>query len=122
MNERPLTTDKQIAKPADPGEVVLKTIELRLAAVREATQRSRFVFIVMTIMTSTILVGLWNAILSWDRGMAFRDPGTGTVADNQTFVASEWFKNLFVSVGILGVRISTNVFAATLNDVSSLPK
>ena len=106
----------QIATTAQPrvdlSNVVLKTIELRLTTVREATQRSRFVFVVMTIMTSTILIGLWNAILSWDRGMAFRAQSAGTVVGkNQEFVAGEWFKNLFVSVGVLGIRISTNDLA-----------
>jgi len=105
----------QIVQPAqprvDPSNVVLKTIELRLAAVREATQRSRFVFVVMTIMTSTILIGLWNAVLSWDRGMAFRAQSNGVVGKNQEFVAGEWFKNLFVSVAVLGIRISTNDLA-----------
>ena len=108
--------ESQIVKAAqtrvDLSNVVLKTIELRLAAVREATQRSRFVFIVMTIMTSTILIGLWNAVLSWDRGMAFRKQGlSAIVGKNQEFVAGEWFKNLFVSVGVLGIRISTNDMA-----------
>lgn len=111
MSQKQLTNDKRISKPAGPSQIVLKTIDLRLAAVREATQRSRFVFIVMTIMASTILVGLWNAIFSWDRGMAFRQSGEGAVATNQELVATEWFKNLFVSVGILGIRISTNDLA-----------
>src|SRR5215203_1680393 len=110
MSEATPDTGKNLESASLPA-VVLKTIELRLTAVREATQRSRFVFIVMTIMTSTILIGLWNAILSWDRGMAFRMSNAGIVGKNQEFVAGEWFKNLFVSVGVLGIRISTNDMA-----------
>jgi hypothetical protein len=116
--------------------VELKTIELRLNAVRDATQRSRFVFIVMTIMTATILISLWNAMLSWDGDMALelrpqlspiaspapspaasptpmtdQDRRASLVKANQDTVTSEWLKNLVVSVGLLGIRISTNDLA-----------
>ncbi|HYW73559.1 MAG TPA: hypothetical protein VE961_21230 [Pyrinomonadaceae bacterium] len=124
--------------PKRNGDVELKTIDLRLDAIKDATQRSRYVFVVMTIMTATILISLWNAMLSWDRGVAFeprpsqtaqanqpQPPGPEAaapapsdvnaramlVAENQRTVTSEWLKNLVVSVGLLGIRVSTNDLA-----------
>jgi hypothetical protein len=110
--------------------VELKTIELRLNVVKDATQRSRFVFVVMTIMTATILVSLWNAMVSWERNWAFEPRPQASpvasptaspvasptlppdlVAKNRETVTNEWLKNLVVSVGLLGIRISTHDLA-----------
>jgi hypothetical protein len=49
----------------------IKTIELRLTLVKEAMQRTRFVFIVMTIASSAILFTLWNDRFSRDKALAF---------------------------------------------------
>jgi len=97
-------SDEQQPKVLDTLE--LKTIELRLAAVKEATQRSRFVFIVMTVMSSTIIAGLWNGMLAWDRGWAFKD-----VNGPQKVVRDEWLRNLYVSASLLGVRVNINDLA-----------
>ena len=159
--------------------VEIKTIEIRINEIKDATQRSRFVFVVLTIVASTVLIALWNGILSWDRDMAFpekssnsnghvveknagsdmsqgdesvsrasglkgqvvknssdsdlsqkrqdivRQPSADRVvinvtgnppaeknADdeliqrNQETVRQEWLKNLTISVGLLGIRIS----------------
>lgn len=108
----------------------LKTIEVRLAAIREATQRSRFIFIVMTIMCCTIIAGLWNTMLSWERSSVFdfpnhassqaQSPDSNAAVSQSSpqkadeiakIVRSEWLKNLYVSAGILGIRVSTNDLA-----------
>lgn len=88
--------------------VELKTIEIRLNGVKDATHRSRFVFIIMTIMTAAILISLWNAMLSWDRGMAFEEGNKNNevIASNQKTSRDEWLKNLTISVGLLGIRVS----------------
>jgi hypothetical protein len=92
--------------------VELKTIEIRLNGVKDATHRSRFVFTVMTIMTAAILISLWNATLSWERGMAFENRNENAViASNQDTARSEWLKNLVVSAGLLGIRISASDLA-----------
>src|SRR5260370_22142672 len=124
MAKDPTQTDNETRASVSGDAVELKPIELRLNAGRDATQRSRFVFIVMTIMTATILISLWNAMLSWDRGMAFeprpqpssvnantQDLPASLVKANQETVTAEWLKNLVVSVGLLGIRISTNDLA-----------
>jgi hypothetical protein len=99
-------SDEQQPKVLDTLE--LKTIELRLTAVKEATQRSRFVFIVMTVMSSTIIAGLWNGMLAWDRGWAFKDVN---VNGPQEVVRNEWLRNLYVSASLLGVRVNINDLA-----------
>lgn len=94
--------------------VELKTIELRLNAVKEATHRSRAVFLVMTVVCAMILFGLWNAIVSWERELAKEKISTqDKVKDNQKTATDEWIKNLYVSVSLLGIKVSTNDLAVT---------
>jgi hypothetical protein len=54
-----------------PLSVGIKSIEMRLASVKESIQRTRFVFIVTTIASTAIIFTLWNASYSRDRTMAF---------------------------------------------------
>lgn len=51
--------------------IATKALELRLASVKEALQRTRSVFIVMTIASAAILFTLWNASFSRERTVAF---------------------------------------------------
>ena len=94
---------------------------MRLDAVREATNRSRFVFLVMTIAAVTVLVSLWNSTLAWDRGFAFEtvsrvansnenNGGVSSewrskVSDNQSVVTREWLSKLNISVGLFGIHV-----------------
>ncbi|HEU4593595.1 MAG TPA: hypothetical protein VFS10_00400 [Pyrinomonadaceae bacterium] len=103
---------KDVPEQIDIDAVELKTIEVRLNGVKDATHRSRFIFIIMTIVTAAILITLWNSILSWDRGMAFEQRSDNPViAENQKTVTSEWIKNLVISVGLLGIRVGTSDLA-----------
>jgi hypothetical protein len=127
-----MTNPPGYLQPGTLENLELKTIEVRLSAIREATQRSRFIFIIMTIMCSTIIAGVWNTMLSWERGSAFDFPNNApsqarsssdsaavnqfspepkSSDDSAKIVKSEWLKNLYVSAGILGIRVSTNDLA-----------
>lgn len=100
-------------------EVNLKSIELRLTSVREALQRSRFVFLVMTIASSAILFTLWNDRFSRDKDLAFASPSYSTseitqdrpvpmhVFGRQQLV-TEWYKNRIIQIGLLGIRLSVS--------------
>lgn len=110
-------------------EVELKTIEIRINEIKDATQRSRFVFAVMTIVAASVLTGLWNGMLSWERDIAFaesssnnldgrKDPNRDAgetrarsqwIQENQQAVRGEWFKNLTISVGLLGLGIRVSI-------------
>src|ERR671929_762509 len=101
-------------------DIELKTIDMRLDGVREATKRSRFVFLVMTIAAVTILVSLWNSTFAWDKGLAFETVPLETISDqnirgsdewrskvkeNQRVVTNEWLSKLNISVGLFGIHI-----------------
>jgi protein-S-isoprenylcysteine O-methyltransferase Ste14 len=99
-----------------------KSIEMRLTAVKEAMQRSRFVFIVMTIASTAILFTLWNDRFSRDKDLAFTAPAysdTQIVQGKPTplhvygrqQLVSEWYKNRIIQVGILGIRLSVSDLA-----------
>ena len=90
--------------------VALRTLELRLEAVREAVQRARFSFLVATIASLSILAAAWNAYLSWYRGFAMRPDayaasGTSVVDEAQKQIVAEWVKNQTITAGILGIRV-----------------
>jgi hypothetical protein len=99
------------AKPEEVNAIELKTVEIRLNGIKEATHRSRFVFLVMTVVASTILLTVWNNCLSWERGMAFslnklhespNDPASASLR----ILVNEWIRSLGVSIGLLGSRVS----------------
>jgi hypothetical protein len=98
-------------------DVSLKTIELRLASVKEAMQRTRFVFIVITIASSAILFTLWNDRFSRDKSLAFSSPSYAETPLNherpvplhvwgRRELVSEWYKNRIIQIGLLGIRLS----------------
>src|SRR5260370_23011271 len=108
-----------VTRDLSESNIQSKTIEMKLSGVREATRRSRFVFLVMTIGAVTILVSLWNSTLGWDRGLAFptvasTDNNTGVltpdallkIKENQGELTREWISRLNVSVGLFGIRVS----------------
>ncbi|MFY9620227.1 MAG: hypothetical protein WAQ99_10505 [Pyrinomonadaceae bacterium] len=52
-------------------EMIIKTIEVRLSGVSDATKRGRLAFLVITVASCAILITLWNAYFSYTRTMAF---------------------------------------------------
>jgi hypothetical protein len=58
-------------EPKHINDIGLKNIYLRLASVKEATQRTRFVFLVMTVASSAIIFTLFNDRFSRDKTVAF---------------------------------------------------
>jgi hypothetical protein len=111
--------DKVHKEKSSDDEINLKTVELRLTSVREAIQRSRYVFLVMTIASSAILFTLWNDRFSRDKDLAFTTPSYETteikekapaplnVYGRQQLVA-EWYKNRIIQIGLLGIRLSVS--------------
>ncbi|HJR08787.1 MAG TPA: hypothetical protein VJ842_16120 [Pyrinomonadaceae bacterium] len=105
---RNLISERQI----NVMDINLKTIEIRLNGIKDSTHRSRFIFIIMTIVASAILITLWNSTLSWDSGLASlpkiaSDEGLQQrISSNRDLVIGEWMKNLVISVGLLGIRVS----------------
>jgi hypothetical protein len=113
------------------NQIELKTIETRLNGIRDATKRSRFVFIIMTIASAAILITVWNASLSWDSGIASLreapkaeakdhapeassiEPTSTTALGGQAkandplkqTIVNEWMRNQLISIGILGIRV-----------------
>lgn len=97
--------------------VSLKTIGLRLASVKEGIQRTRFVFIVITIASSSILFTLWNDRFSRDKSLAFSSPTYDQAQLDPSRpvplyvwgrreLVSEWYKNRIIHIGLLGIRLS----------------
>jgi hypothetical protein len=94
--------------------VELKTIEIRLTGVKEAAQRSRFVFLIMTIAAAAILITLWDSYVSWNLGHASEVRAANVesrAARNEDELISEWIKGRTISVGLLGIRVGVEDLA-----------
>jgi hypothetical protein len=109
MNEQ---VNAEIQDKIEVDAVELKTIEMRVNGIKDATHRSRFVFIIMTIAAATILICQWNALVSWDRGMAFEEKSDNVkISENQKTATDEWIRSMTINVGLLGIRVSTTDLA-----------
>ena len=125
-NDKDKAKDTVSKEELNGDEINLKTVDLRLSSVREALQRSRFVFLVMTIASSAILFTLWNDRFSRDKDLAFTSPSYSDTVIDQTHPApihvygrqqlvAEWYKNRIIQIGLLGIRlrlILQNIFCA----------
>src|SRR5215213_4693852 len=63
--------EKDIFLSPEKKKTVLKTIEIRLDGIGEATKRTRLTFIISIIASLAILVTLWNTYFSWTSRFAF---------------------------------------------------
>ncbi|HZG51083.1 MAG TPA: hypothetical protein VEZ40_03005 [Pyrinomonadaceae bacterium] len=110
-NQGQADLDEQIAeRQVEVDAVELKTIEIRLDGIRDATQRSRFIFLIMTIVASAILITLWNGLLSWSIVHANKLREAESLANtrvlrNQDELINEWIKNRTISIELLGIRV-----------------
>lgn len=113
--------------------IKLRSIESQLTLMKEAAQRVRFAFVVMTIASSAILFTVWNNNFSRDRSMAFENPPSTPAASSggraeqppaagreshkplyeygTEQLVSEWYKNRIIQVGLLGIRVSVSDIA-----------
>lgn len=111
-------------------DMIIKTIEVRLNGVGDATKRARLAFLVITVASCAILITLWNAYFSYTRSMALDNkklvsestqpvstPSPIPITEqrqlplhehNRRVVVAEWARNLSVSVGLLGIDINVN--------------
>jgi hypothetical protein len=117
---------------------LIKTVDIRLEGVRDATQRGRLALLIMIVAYSAILLVMWNAHFAWNRKIAFptdmkvdkvdkyesseqRDkpcfpdpeikcPGHILSLDeyNRRNLAAQWLKSTDISIGLLGVTINSN--------------
>lgn len=119
------------------NDTELKTIQLRLEAIRHAITRSRFTLVISLIASIAVFVTTWNSYYSPDKGFVMQDywsqdgafpPGAQqarkegiakesiTPPDDLTEVTdyaqqrlvSEWVTNQVISIGLLGIRISVS--------------
>jgi hypothetical protein len=84
-----------------------KDIELRLAAAREGQKRSRFAFLISTVLSLAVIIAGWNAYLSWYRTFALKDAwATNEVTrELQKQLTAEWVKSRTINVSLLGIHV-----------------
>jgi hypothetical protein len=89
--------------------------EERIEGAQEAIKRARTVFLILTIVSLSILITAWNAYFSWDRELAL---GMSNWAQNdevtelaQQRLIEGWVKNQTIDVSLLGIHISVSDIA-----------
>jgi hypothetical protein len=87
----------------------------RIEGAQEAIKRAPTVFLILTIVSLSILITAWNAYFSWDREMAL---GLSEWAKNdavtqlaQQRLVEGWVKNQTIDVSLLGIHISVSDIA-----------
>src|SRR5204863_7746514 len=88
--------------------------EERIEGAQEAIKRARTVFLILIIVSLSILITDWNAYFSWDREMAFLSHWANN--DDVTQLAQQrliagWVKSQTIDVSLLGIHIGVSDIA-----------
>ncbi|MDQ3801767.1 MAG: hypothetical protein M3384_20270 [Acidobacteriota bacterium] len=109
--------DEKIANQSDNSrEVETRTIESQLIAVKEAAARTRYVFIILTIASASIVFTIWNANFSRERSLAFLSSEVtmdeGKMRDwSRKQILEQWYHNRVFHSEFLGIGVSATDFA-----------
>lgn len=103
----PEPTPGDWSPPSDDLKIAM--LQIRLTASQSAQQRSRFVLLVSTIVSSMILIASWNAYFSWDQRFALLAGwSTNPVTEEAERKSLDtWIESQMVSLPVFGIRISS---------------
>lgn len=93
---------------------------IRIESARESIKRARLIFFISTVISLSVLFTVWNAYLSWYRGLALEHHSwsANPVTEHlQKELLSEWVKSRIISIAIFGIRVGVSD-AAPLSSIS----
>jgi hypothetical protein len=106
-------------------EEMKKKVEVDIDGIKEATNRSRTVFLLYSLACLVIFMGIWNAEWSWQRHMNISDPGheynkywktvgiDSSVLTESTLrsqYAKLYYDRQYVSIPVLGISTTSSDF------------
>lgn len=113
-------------------EMMLKTIEVRLDGIKDASKRTSIAFLITIIASFALHIAMWNVYFSTARYIAlyseielqekqqklsspekYSAPADSTLPlheFNRRELIKEWIKNTYIPINILGVSINVNDF------------
>src|SRR5438270_11116273 len=84
----------------------------RIEGAQEAIKRSRWVFLILTLVSLALLITAWNAYFSWTRDFLTPKkstpnnwPSDQVVAHAQQHLIEEWVKSQMIDISPLGIHI-----------------
>jgi hypothetical protein len=80
----------------------------RIEGAQEAIKRSRWVFLILTIVSLALLITAWNAYFSWTREipLTYHSWTEDAVAAHlQQHLTEEWVKSQMIDIPVLGIHI-----------------
>lgn len=80
----------------------------RIEGAQEAIKRSRWVFLILTLVSLALLITAWNAYFSWSREFLLRVhawPDDEVAAFAQQRLIEEWVKSQTIDISPLGIHI-----------------
>ncbi len=95
-------------------DLKLTTINVRLDGIKQAFARSRIAFLVSTIISLSIMFGIWNRYFAWDRDYAVEErdwkkfeevPVTKYLREQ---VLNQWMQNQQITASLFGIRVSAS--------------
>lgn len=100
--------DSSLVESPSVSPLYIDSVKMRVEAVREAVKRSRLIFAIGTTLSLTVVIGLYIAYVSWNRGFVLEPPMPGdpkTRLALETLIA-EWVRSQWISIAPLGLRVS----------------
>ena len=107
-----------VSNPLPPeavAELKSEVLKLRLEGIKDALSRSRLAFLVTTIISLMMILGIWNSYFSWDREFAWfknrplpTDSRHDVIEHLQKKWVEHWLNNQQISVPLLGISVSTS--------------
>jgi hypothetical protein len=90
-----------------PMETRRLDIEMRLAAARAGQKRSRFAFLISTVVSLAVLISAWNAYFSWYRTFALMPAWAANqvTSELQKNLLAEWVKSRVIDISLLGIHV-----------------
>ncbi|MEO8429334.1 MAG: hypothetical protein ABI651_19760, partial [Verrucomicrobiota bacterium] len=94
-------------------EIKHTTITLRLEGIKHSLGRSRVAFLVSTIISLAVILGIWNRYFAWDRDYAMqRDwkevAGAPVTQYLREQLLSQWVQAQQISSTFFGIRVSAS--------------
>ena len=80
----------------------------RIEGAQEAIKRSRWVFLILTVISLALLITAWNAYFSWTREIPLHNqswPDDAVVTHAQEHLIEEWVKSQMIDIPVLGIHI-----------------
>jgi hypothetical protein len=97
-------------------DLTITTILNRLEGIKHSLSRSRITFLVSSVISLSVILGVWNRYFAWDRQYAFEGRDNGALTADQSPLTerlrgelrSQWVQNNEIVANLVGIHVSAS--------------